>query len=688
MTTNVRCRSVVTAAFLLALAACPSWTDQRYLLSAQAVPPSIPADGRSYAQIVVLAFDAEGRPAPDGTVIQVGTTAGTVTPEAYVGSGRATAILTSTASPGVAIVTVSAGGAAATVQVEFASSDAEGSLGPKVLRMRGESLAYSVEQDTVLGSGGVTMDYRGLTISATNAQVCEPLGVIKAQGNVRVACGKKSLEGEGFVYDLRTDRCRMLTSEHESPAVLAFKADDLQSAAPSASANDLSYFAPLEADATKTWIISRKLALFPGEKIQFFRASIYLGGARVITLPHYFYDYRNRGSLMQQLRYTSYEGLVVDLPLYYRVADSSSGAIKLRYAGRGDDYGGYFRPRKGLSLGLEQSFSLGDGSDGRIFVDALGNPDQSIELTHHHEFGSALRYARADFTARFQPQSDFGKGLYTAYASICGGFGDYDYSISGFASGSRIRQWNPLNPADEDYYSQNDASVRLVLRRRRPLYASARLRVSPSLTVGYGRPGFGYAAGNHPSTFETFGLSFHTPASGRRGLSLNFDGASEITTTSDGRRGLSLRAGANLRRSWRRGSLSLGYTLNQQYGSVGSLYAYSTYALAATAFLGSGGKWNCYTYLNYGLDSGRTNLYTSGAFRLTNLWRFRTTYSLYRYPCKASGRQFISESSYLKAGVYRSIAGYEIGLAYSPNGRQAGFNDHKRFWLEVGAQGF
>ena len=42
---------------------------------------------------------------------------------------------------------------------------------------------------------------------------------------------------------------------------------------------------------------------------------------------------------MDQIRYTKYEGLVADIPMYYSVTDSGTGALKLRYAQRGSEYG-------------------------------------------------------------------------------------------------------------------------------------------------------------------------------------------------------------------------------------------------------------------------------------------------------------------------------------------------------------
>ena len=152
--------------------------------------------------------------------------------------------------------------------------------------------------------------------------------------------------------------------------------------------------------------------------------------------------------------------------------------------------------------------------------------------------------------------------------------------------------------------------------------------------------------------------------------------------------GMGMRANAGLRRSWRGGSASLNYTLNLRSGTVGGLYSDAVHTVGGSFFLGAGGKWNCYTYFGYGLDTGRANLYCNGQYHITKLWRIRANYSFYRYSFKSLGVNFSSDTTYLKVGVYRPIGPYEVGLAWSPMGRQYGFRDGKRIWLEVGAAGF
>jgi hypothetical protein len=677
------------AALILFLAVSTSMADSRQLLSIDAIPNSILADGKSFSQIVVTVMGAGGQPASDGTEVRFAASAGTITPAAYTSNSTAAAILYSSCSSEIALVTASVEDTSASVQVEFTSMAEDASLGSKIIRMEGGSLAYSVERSTILASDSVAIEYRGLVFRAASIQVCEPMGTMKGQGDVSITRGEDEIQADAFVYDLRTDRFRTLYAD-ETLKTSTFRADQLRPLSMTGFADTTSAeFAPLDAEVgTQTWIVSRKLVLFPDDKIQFTKATIYMGDTRILSFPHYVYDLNNRGALLNQVRYSSYEGLVVDLPMYYRVTDSDSGALKLRYAGKGSGYGGYFRPQEGLSLAIDQTYSLGNDSEGRLFIDAIDNAERSFELTHHLEFGSIGNSGRADLSLRLQPVSDFANNVYTTYLNASGAVGKYNYSISGYMGGSEVPLWNPLNPEEIEYSKQSNGSIRASLRTRRPFFPGGNISAFPTLSIGYGRPAYNPGNNRGSCLYESIGLNFQSMARRRHSSGLSFNGSTELMYTADGRMGTSLRLGTNLRRSGPIGSASLGYMLDLHAGSVGSMNATSVHNLTAMVFLGSGGKWNCNSFFNYGLDTGRMNLFSSASYHISSKLNLRTDYSLYRYTYKINGQGMASTASYLKTGIYYPLGAYEIGLAWSPNGQNYGLNEDKRFWLEFGRSSF
>jgi hypothetical protein len=642
---------------------------------------SIPADGVSTSRILVTVLDESGASVPDGFEIRLTTSAGDITPVVYTTGGRAAGVLTSAAMPQTAIVTASAGGETASVQVEFSSSldYEELSAAAKTVRMTGKSLAYSVDRDFVIGSGGVTVEYKGLTIHAAGIQVAQGLGQIRAQGGVTVKKGDKTLSADALSCAFRDDRIRLMISNGVR-SVQTYDLAKLERVTDDRSHVDTASFTPLMDAQGRNWIVSERLVLIPRQKILFFKASIYVGDAKVIKMPYYVYSYQKRESILQQVRYDTTDGMLIDLPFYYRLTNSGAGALKLRYAANGAESGGYTRPRKGSSLGLEQDYAVGAANYGRVFVDSIASSSQAFELSHHLEFGSVLTGGRADLSARYQPSSSYAKNLYNANVNVTGGLASYTYSFYGYFGGSVIPGRDLLDPGKVDYLSQSSCSLRAILRPRRPSLTGAFGSVTPSLTLGYGPLG-----GSSASVFyQSLGVNFSRINTSPRPTGANLDGTMSVTATGQGALGGALRVRPSLRTSWLGGSASLDYTLNVQAGTAGTIANLGTHQVGLNLFLYGGSVWNSTAYANYGLDTNRLNLFSMLNYRMAKRTQMRFRYDLYSY----GGSSYSYRSSYFKAGVYRSVGPYEVGIAWSPDGHEYGVDTGKRLWLEIGGSGF
>jgi len=657
-----------------------------YSISMDAGPSCIPADGKSYSQILITVVDQSGAPVPDGTEARLTSSAGEITPIVYTYGGRGTGILTSSPSPQVAIVNATVPGASGSIQVEFSSID-EVPTGARTIRVAGGTVAYSTDRDVVMASSSVTIEYKGLTIQASSAQVWQMLGQIRAQGEVTIKHGDQIVTADALNCDIHTDRIRVLDSGDKC-TTRTFDVGKLKLISIQTVQADSQDFTPLDSTGTTNWIISQRLVVFPGEKILFFKASIYVGESKIIKMPYYSYSYQKRESILQQVQYSSTEGTLVDLPFYYRMADSGTGAVKLRYAERGDESGSYYRPRRGMSLGLEQAYTLNDKNQGRLFVDGVGNSSQAFELTHHLEYGSLEKNGRADFAVRYQPTSSYAKGIYNTTMNASGGLGNYDYSVFGYFGGSRIQQWNYLDPANPSYIEQSDCSIRTVFRPRTPLSARGALRMSPSYTIGYGQMGFSSTGSNPSCLYQSLGMGYSFARTNNRKNSLSFDGTSAFTMTANGNKGINLRIGPTMRSRWNGGSMSLTYTLNFQAGSTDSVSLLSKHLIGGNISLSRGSRWNTNTFFGYGLDTGRLNLYSNLNYNLAGKWQMRMNYNLYRYTNKYNGMSYKYETSYVKTGIYRPIGPYEVGLAWSPTGQDYGLKQGKRLWLEFGVGGY
>lgn len=662
--------------------------DAGALISVDASLPSIPADGKTACQILVTVLNETGTPASDGTEVRLTTSAGDITPVVYTSGGRAVGILTSTTIPQIATIVANANGSSGSGQVEFSSSDYAGApASARAIRMSGGALAYSVDADTVIGSNNVTMEYRGLTIQAASIQVCQITGQIRAQGDVTIEKDDQTVTADEFACDTRSERIR-LRDLKDSSTMRTLDISKLAPSGPQDTKADADLFRPLMTEGGRTWITAKRMVLIPGDKILFFKASVYVGDSKVIAMPLYSYSYETRQSILQQVRYDPYAGMLVDLPFYYRLADSGIGALKLRYAANGTDIGGFARPRKGVSFGLEQGYSAGDRSQGRLFVDSILSPSQAFEMMHHIEYGSAMTGGRAELSARFQPSSSYAKNVFSSTLNIMGNMRNYNYSVFGYMGGSDYEQRDYLNPEVVRYVNQSTSSVRAVIRPNAPMQSRRFGPLSPSLTLGYGTL---WTSGGGPvpnALYQSLGLSLNRGKPLGGNAVLNFGGSVAFTATTRGATGSSLRVGPTVSTNWTGGGASLGYTLNLQHGTTDTGFALSTHQLNGSLFLNSGGKWNSFTSVDYGLDSRRLSLMSSLGYNFDRNWSLRSSYNLYRYAYEMEGQPFSFSTSYLKVGVYRPVGPYEVGLAWSPQGQNFGLDKNKRIWLELSGLGF
>ena len=657
-------------------------------ISIEPSPVSIPADGKSACQILITAQDETGTRVPDGTEVRLTTSAGDITPSVRTMDGRGIAILTAATAPQIAVVTASALGSSAGAQVEFTSSDAEEAPAiARAVRMHGGALAYCVDQDTVVGSSGVTIEYRGLTIKANSAQVRQIAGQIRAQGDVTIEKDSQSVTADMLALDTRTDRIRLMNlNDDRSLRTLDAK---LQPVGEQNTAATPQAFTPLVNVDGATWIVCGRLVMIPGRRILFYKAAIYLGETRVFTMPYYSYDYQKRETLLQQVRYSSQEGMLMDLPFYYRVADSGAGALKLRYAASGTDMGSYYRPRKGASVGLQEDFALGVRGQGRLFWDSIGSGDQALEMNHHIEYGMGPSAGRLDLYSRYQPSSAYAKDMYNTSLNVMGALRNYTYTLSAYLGGGRILRPNYLDPdAPPDYVTQSNTTVRSVFRPQQPLMTRPFGALVPSLTLGYGNLSSSSAAGTSPRYYQSLGLGLNRTLAGDRSAALTLDGQAGVTLTTRGETGASLRLRPGFRKNWNGGSASLNYTLSLQRGVTDSVTGPAKHLLGGSLFVYGGAKWNANVYASYGLDSEQFNLFSGFSYNLPKGWRVRSSYDLFRYTYRVGDTTYHNQNSYLQVGIYHPIGPYEIGVAWSPDGQNYGIEKDKHIWLELGASGF
>lgn len=140
---------------------------------------------------------------------------------------------------------------------------------------------------------------------------------------------------------------------------------------------------PPNFDATDGyWVTARRLRVFPRDKVQFERASIYYNGKRAYSLPLYVLALDGSfDPLNDVLKYNSSGGLEVKFPLTYMASRRGTGTVFLRR-----EQGAGFGTREGgASVEIAQQYWLSPRSHGTVNVDQLGQGAWNLNLSHNQQ---------------------------------------------------------------------------------------------------------------------------------------------------------------------------------------------------------------------------------------------------------------------------------------------------------------
>ncbi|HEX8464410.1 MAG TPA: hypothetical protein VF627_07310 [Abditibacterium sp.] len=161
-------------------------------------------------------------------------------------------------------------------------------------------------------------------------------------------------------------------------------------------APDLPAYAPLPTDEGPTprivevpppavqvergyWVAARRLRVFPRDKVQFERASIFFNGQKAYGVPLYVLPLDGSFNPTTDLvSFNSQGGVKLNVPFYYQASQAGTGAIYLRH----EPGSGFSTQRGGLSLALDQQYWLSPRSHGSFSVDQLGRGAWNLNFQH------------------------------------------------------------------------------------------------------------------------------------------------------------------------------------------------------------------------------------------------------------------------------------------------------------------
>ncbi len=367
-----------------------------YQISAVPNPRSVAADGKTAARIRIEVRDTNGQPAPDGTKVVVSTDIG------YVGESefdRTKALTVETASgfamvfaasdtPGLATIKISVGASRSNnVYLEFRPEGQAAGPELRVVQVDGAWVGYSVDLNIIEARDHASVEYGGMTVSEADiVQLDVSTMDLRAQP-VTITRDEQKLAGEGLFFQFYSKRGALQQLTDAGLQQVSFDLYNLE-------ARSLDWDLPSNAFSLlpvvgETWLVADRITVFAGEKIVLHNADIYVGSDKVMSLPPYWVlampGYTG-ASHSQILGVSSDGGLAVDLPFFYCVSDTRTGAVELR---RGAPSGSVIA-REGWGLGLREEYRT-QSAEGELVLAGLPYSDWGMEWRDTRDvFGGIL----------------------------------------------------------------------------------------------------------------------------------------------------------------------------------------------------------------------------------------------------------------------------------------------------------
>lgn len=363
------------------------------------------ADGRKAVTITAIVTDQAGRNVPDGTIIRFESDLGQFkTPSVATINGLARAFLTAPAFAGTAHVTASAFpaiNAKAEISVEFVSDKSLLESAKDYIEIVAPKyMMYSTELRTVEAAGEgqeVQVRYRDIEIDADHVQVNLPMYEVRARKatlrignqervfdqlyirlNIRYGVGTTVYEDDSprvyqqppYVWVEQEKRARLGTMQIASGEFLPYT-NPVQPG----------QFTFANLSNSVSLISAKKAIAYPSREIQFHRAELMVGGAKVMKLPLFQISaVTNSPIVTDQFVNVTNNQLAIDYPHYLTLKPGQTALLRFR---SGTRYGGGIGAARGTSLDYELHWNRGTESRGGLTVSGLLRNDWGVGVNHN-----------------------------------------------------------------------------------------------------------------------------------------------------------------------------------------------------------------------------------------------------------------------------------------------------------------
>jgi hypothetical protein len=661
-----------------ALAACTivACADTSFI-RARAFPSMNVADGRSTSNVTAEVRDTNGRPVPDGTRIMFASTLGSFR-ESIVQTvgGTARATFVSGGTPGTAIVTVTALGAAAnptTFELELVGDRSLLDSAQEFIEVNAPGgLEFAGDTRIVAAfshSGDVHVRYRDVEIRAEEIQIDVSTHEVRAR-NAHLKFGRNAQRFSVLYMKLNQRRGYGITEYMgrrfegvvaHGPGIAFVSFDDegnpylapeqmrlgfvevrADGAVPAANPIGPSLFEFVDVSESPSSVRAKKAVIFPMKQIQFHKAELRVSGHRVMGMPLFQLNLSTTSTpfVTEELIGINDNQLAVNFPHYLTLKPGQTSMVRFR---TGERYGRTIGSSQGAFIDYEMNWNRGDDMDGGFTLSGIARSDWQASLRQYYRFDPST-------SAFVSVDSPAGRSVFGA-ASLSRQFDGFQVSLN--SSMARTL-------TGPEYRSQD---VSLVAEKDPTKVGNLPVRLFYGLTATSSSQRFADAS------HSISGVGFRVRA---QSLPIAFD---RSTTFSSG-----LTVSQIYGRSDRVGLAMVGSaSLTRRLGNASALTA--TYDFIQDGFndtligrhrLGlhgyyAAGRADLRGFFSQSLDADRMLFFGDASYRATDLWRIGSSYTYDRY----FGSSNLDYNVFL---AYRPTKDSfrEIGLTWSNRTRRFG----------------
>ncbi len=386
------------------------------------------ADGRSIVIVTAIVRNSAGSAAPDGSPVRFSTNAGYFREnEALTASGTARAELVAPNFEGVAVITVSAPsvGTITTYDFEFVKDRSMLVSAHQYVDIASEEyLVFHSGIQVVSASGRETpakLTYRDISITARDMQ----LDILRMQvvaTDATLTVGGTSLVCRRLKYSLNRRRGTAIATVEER---LGFYNLTASEASLSETGMPPKEFEFADVGVSPQSVQSDRMVIFPNREIQFYRAKMYVGGTRVMSLPLYAMRPNAESTILgDQIVSYNNGGVLLNYPHYLKLSPEHTSLVRLRSGyegGRGSS------SSRGVFIDWENNYLLGGEGQGSVVLAGVGRTDMGLNWRHSQRFGErTTANAYLDFP-----------GFKSVYGSLNASSGFNGFSVGVVGSNSR-----------------------------------------------------------------------------------------------------------------------------------------------------------------------------------------------------------------------------------------------------------